>query len=490
MASLSFMDWVSSVRGAPAHAAGSSPLERLPAEILTRILLYVAAPTMRKGWDIPHALPGEHSSRPNSLLPTLQISHRIHDIAIFIMYRDPNIRTPKVSSITRFFETLDQNPSLSTLIRTFDITRSALCGYTLTLEKISRLPRLRDLRLSLSHVKDVRMLQRLMFGFPSLQALTLDVSCLSEKTRMLRGAFEGLPGELESGIESLRFVDGSGAGGLHIPGVLESLLPRMRKLRVLDVSRTCVTVDALVSIPSTARLTHLNVWGCRDLELDELVNFLISHPAVKDSLVVLKAGYIADGAPLNERQINTFLSQAPPTLRSLDLSMSSMGPSNIPYLQKLCSQLEELSVGQNFDMYNIESMILKPRYDFDDEYRSCPARELTKEEAKHEAILEPMRNAVAMCRLRRRLSSVTVSESREGRRARGSTLRYLNLSSIPAEEQGMIKQSVLFGRETGPLEVVELANIPWEDFEVLGRVCGAVGWREEWEDKRVWVERL
>ena len=59
MGSLSFMDWVSSVKGTPAHAAGSSPLERLPTEILNRILLYVATPTARKGWDIPHALPGQ-----------------------------------------------------------------------------------------------------------------------------------------------------------------------------------------------------------------------------------------------------------------------------------------------------------------------------------------------------------------------------------------------------------------------------------------------
>lgn len=334
------------------------------------------------------------------------------------------------------------------------------------------------------------MLHRLLFDLPDLEALTLDVSCLSEKTQMLRGAFDALPDGLSSGIRILKFTDTSGAGGLHIPGVLEALLPRMRKLRVLDVSRTCVTVEGLGSIPSAARLTHLNIWGCRDLDLDGLVDFLVSHPAVKHSLAVLKAGYIADGAPLSDRQINTFLSQAPPTLRSLDLSMSNMGPSNIPLLQKLCTQLEELSVGQNLDMYEIESMLLKPRYDFEDEYRTNPAREVTKDEAKHEAILEPLKNAIAMCRLRHRLDSVAVSESRDGRKARSPTLRYLNLSSIPAEEQGQIKQSVLFGKETGPLEVIEVANIPWEDFGMLGRHCGAVGWRERWEDKRVWVERL
>jgi len=305
---------------------------------------------------------------------------------------------------------------------------------------------------------------------------------------MLRGAFDVLPDDLPSSIRSLRFTDTSGAGGLHIPGVLESLLPSMRKLRILDVSRTCVTVEALSSIPSSAKLTHLNIWGCRNLELDELVTFLISHPAVKDSLGVLKAGYIADEAPLSERQINTFLSQAPRTLRSLDLSMSNMGPSNIPHLQKMCGQLEELSVGRNLDVYDIESMLLHPAHEFQDEYRSCPKQEPTKEEAKHEAILEPMKHAIALCRLRHRLNSVAESDKR--RHTRASTLRYLNLSSIPAQEQGQIKQSVLLGRQTAPLEVVELANIPWEDFQVLPRLCAAVGWREQWEDKRVWVERL
>ncbi|KAH9217846.1 hypothetical protein DL95DRAFT_385971 [Leptodontidium sp. 2 PMI_412] len=488
MTSLSFMDWVSSVKGAPSHAAGSSPLERLPTELLNRILLYVAAPTRNKGWDIPHALPGDSSSRPSSLLSCLQISHRFHDIALFMMYREPNIRTPKVSSITRFFDTLEQNPELRPLVRTFDITRSALCGYHFTHDKISRLPRLRDLRLSLSHVKDARMLHKLLFGLPDLESLTLDVSQLNEKTQMLRGAFDSLPDELSSSIRSLKFTDTSGAGGLHIPGVLEHLLPRMGKLRVLDVSRTCVTVEALSSIASSAKLTHLNIWGCRDLDLDELVTFLTSHPAVKDSLAVLKAGYVADAAPLSERQINTFLSQAPRTLRSLDLSMSNMGPSNLPHLQKICRQLEELSVGRNLEMYDIEHILLKPTYEFQDEYRSFPLQETTKEEAKHEAILEPMRNAIALCRLRHRLDSVVLSE--DGRQVRASTLRYLNLSSISAEEQGQIKQSVLLGSQTGSLEVIELANIPWEDFQALPRLCAAVGWREHWEDKRVWVERL
>ncbi|KAL2072924.1 hypothetical protein VTL71DRAFT_10248 [Oculimacula yallundae] len=488
MSSLSFMDWVSSVKGAPPCAAASSPLERLPTEILQRILHFVASPALAKGWMTPHALPGDNCTPPNPLLSCLRVSHRVHDIALFVMYREPSIRTSRSSSVTRFFDTLEQKPELCSLVRTFDITQSALSKFSLTYDYLSLLPQVRDLRLSLSHIKDIEMLQKLIFGLPNLDSLSLDVSRLDENTQTLRGAFDDLPADLSSTLTSLKFTDTSGEGGLHIPGVLESLLPRMRNLRSLDVSRTCVTVSALSSIASTAKLTHLNIWGCLDLDLDALVMFLTSHPSTKTSLHVLKAGYIADHAPLREQQINTLLASAPPSLRSLDLGMSNMGPSNIPFLQKMCPQLEELTVGRGLEMCDIEDMLLKPNYDFEDEYHPQPIQEPRKEELEHETVLEPMRNALALCRLRHRLDSVVLSKDRK--QMRSSTLRYLNLSSLPAEEQGLIKQSVLLAEETGPLDVVEVADIPWEDYQVLHRLCAAVGWREQWEGKRVWVERV
>ncbi|CZT12858.1 uncharacterized protein RAG0_16537 [Rhynchosporium agropyri] len=508
MTSISFMDWVSSVKGAPSHAVGSSPLERLPTELLNRILLYVAAPIPRKGW-MPHILPGDNHSSPSSLLSCLLVSHRIHDIALFIMYRSPNIKTSKTSSITRFFDCLQRNPGLKSLTRTFDITRCTPSNFSFTTNHLSHLPQLRDLRLSLSHIKDISILYELLFRLLDLESLTLDISRLHENVSMLRGVFDStsLPNTQCSTLNSLKLTDISGTGGLQIPGVLESLLPRMSKLRILDVSRTCVTVSALSSLPPTAKLTHLNIWGCLDLDLDDLVNFLVSHPGVRNTLRVLKAGSIADAAPLSERQISTLLASAPPTLRSLDLSLSNMGPSNIPHLQRLCrAQLSELSVGRNLSLCDIEDMLLRPHYEFRDlmiqeeegeeeeeeEEEEDEEAEATKEGDAQEIMSEPMRNALALCRLRRRLDSVVSRRGVQRSRSRsrpGSRLRYLNLSSMMVEEQGLIAQSVILGRESG-VEVVDVSGFSWEDWGVLKRVCRAVGWRERWEGRRVWVERL
>lgn len=68
-------------------------------------------------------------------------------------------------------------------------------------------------------------------------------------------------------------------------------------------------------------------------------------------------------------------------------------------------------------------------------------------------------------------------------------LRYLDISSLPRPEQGKIKQSVLLTRETYPLEVLEMKDVPWDNYLELLGVCGGAGWREKWVGERVWVKR-
>ncbi|PBP16238.1 Leucine Rich Repeat domain protein [Diplocarpon rosae] len=488
-ASISFKDWVVDFQGRTSYGVGMSPLERLPTELLNRIILFVAAPVPDRGWKTLYALPGASFHRPAWLLACLQVSARLHDTAILIMYRDLTIRAVK-TSITRFFETLQQRPRLASLVRTIDITRSVYSDCTISHRELALLPRLRDLRLSLSQVKEVKMLHELIFCTPSLESLTLDISRLNEKTQMLRGVFDGLFHDLSSNLTTLNLTDSKGAGGLDIPGVFESLLPKMYKLQVLNASRTCITVDALSAIPSSARLSYLNIWGCRDLALSRLIDFLGTHPAVASSLVVLKAGDIADTAPLSETQVNSILAHAPKTLRSLDLSRSRMGRSNIPQLQLLCCQLEELSLGRRLRMRDVEDMLLRPVYAFQDEcHVSSSSQEYAPEAGKHEALLEPMRNAIALCKLRRRLASVCLDEN--NRKTAGSlTLRYLDISSLAMEEQGQVKQSILLGSHTRPLLAIELADIPWEDRGLVGNACCAAGWTGKWEGKKLRVERI
>ncbi|OWP04269.1 hypothetical protein B2J93_9337 [Marssonina coronariae] len=488
--SISFMDWVARSQGKTPYAVGLSPLECLPTELLNRILLLVAAPVPSRGWNSPYALPDEGFYRPSSLLSCLRVSVRIHETAIYIMYRGLVVLACKTSSITRIFQILDQKPRLASLVHTFDITRSLCSDCTISHHKLALLPQLRDLRLSLSHVKEVEMLHELVFGIPSLESLTLDVSRLSEDTQMLRGAFDSLSHGLYSNLTTLNFTDLKGASSLHVPNMFRSLLPRMYRLQFLNVSRAFISADALSAIPSSARLTYLDIRGCRGLALDGLVDFLSTHPAVTSSLVVLKAGNIADPAPLSEAQVDIIISYAPRTLRSLDLSLSSMGRGNIAQLQLLCCQLEELSLGRNLRMRDVEDMLLRPVFTFQDEYRtSSSSDEYTEEACVHACTLEPMRRAIALCKLRRRLDSVCMNVNNR-RTAMALTLRYLNVSSLAVEEQGQIKQSVLLGSHTKPLLAIELGEIPWEEWSLLERACCAARWRAERVGKRSWLERV
>ncbi|KAJ5037987.1 uncharacterized protein L3040_006862 [Drepanopeziza brunnea f. sp. 'multigermtubi'] len=451
-----FMDWVADFKGRTLHPAGASPLEGLPTELLTRILLYVSSAKSGARWT-PHALPGDDSPRVVGLLSSLQVSHRLHSVALRLLYHSPSIQASRslASPVSKFFHAVDQRPAFGALVRTLDLTRAAKigCDYTLSHPDLSRLPSLRDLRLALSQLEGISTLHHLVSSRASLEALTLDVCRRRDAhSPMLQsGAFDTRPHELlvsddSSNLTSLRFTDatgtGGGGGGLHLvpSAMLGSLLPRMHRLQVLDVSRTRVTAEALASIPATARLTHLNIAGCQLLACDRLVAFLTTHPAVTRSLQVLRAGHVQQQQqqvittlsttssssspsepqdPLREDQINALLAAAPRSLRSLDLGMARMGRGNIPSLQAACGQLEELSLGPGLTMRDVEDVLLQPMYTFADEHpavatcaSAAAATYSPKEEMRAESILGPMRDAVALCQLRRRLHSV--QESRTG----------------------------------------------------------------------------
>lgn len=141
-------------------------------------------------------------------------------------------------------------------------------------------------------------------------------------------------------------------------------------------------------------------------------------------------------------------------------------------------------------MQDVETMLLKPTYYFDDEYRERDTSyELSKEERRHEAVLAPMRNAIALCKLRQRLNSVVLSPHRPTS-TRPLSLRYLNIGCLSGDEQGLVKQSVLLGKDTASLRVVELDETEEDEGRVLGRICGAVGWKTSGEARRRWVERM
>jgi hypothetical protein len=345
---------------------------------------------------------------------------------------------------------------------------------------------LRRCRLSLEVLRDEQLLHQLFFGMESLESLELfatsslptdgnDISSLHKFSCRLAPDDTCV-------LTSLTFRPNSVSGAEF----LHSILPRCPKLRFLDVSYTNITCEILSAIPSTARLTHLILSHCQSLSGRKLAEFLTTHPAAINSLVALDCSEVSiyNYEPLDNHDISKILSHLPQTLRSLNLAGSSVTRSHLPYLRDACRQLEELSVGGELTVNDLEEVILGSGYTFEDMY----GENFPPSMGKYGTIMGPMEDAVALCRLRKRLNSVTLRPQRD-RTVTSSRLLYLDLSSMTQLEQANIAKSVLLSAQSMPLGIIELSGIYHEDFGSLRKTIGAVGWRCKWIVSRFWIER-
>jgi hypothetical protein len=127
--------------------------------------------------------------------------------------------------------------------------------------------------------------------------------------------------------------------------VFEALLPRLANLTHLDVAHTLINDNALLSIPATAQITHLNLERCTRLTGSAVVRFLTSHPAARSTMVYLNL--CADSSRhrlLSEEDVSRLLPKLPTTLRSLNIGGAKVNPVHVPALRKLATHLEELGL--------------------------------------------------------------------------------------------------------------------------------------------------
>ena len=276
--------------------------------------------------------------------------------------------------------------------------------------------------------------------------------------------------------ENVEFIDS---------GVLGRFLQRFPELQALDLAETSVNPKSLLAINTNSRLQYLRITRCQDSDTATLAYFLAHHTAVNSSLVVLDGS----GITFNQEETSSMLENLPPTLRSLNLDSSMMTSNHVPLLQKLSRNLEELKVGNGLTMNDVEAMVLGPRFKFHpaNTRRSVNVARNSKHAPGQELVLGPMRDAVAVCKLRRRLASVSLVAAKIYMEK--SSLRYLNLGSMDVEEQGMITNSVLLGEQSKPLELIVVSGIESEDYGVLGKLSEGCGWKDKWFNGMVWVER-
>ncbi|KAK0386403.1 hypothetical protein NLU13_6240 [Sarocladium strictum] len=338
-------------------APGQARLENLPSEVLGQIidLLEVELP--------PNGL----STRNTDLMSLLLTSRSIHAATLNTLYR--HITIPHSRIFRKFLATIIEYPALASIVRRLDFSHfnpSTIFSTAseraqtrnLTTETLSQCldltPFLQEFLVQEYIDDDINadILRKLFLGMPRIQALDF---CGCSSARFRNGFREILD---DPWPETLNITRLSFHKCISLsPAVFETILPRLHKLTHLDVAGTRITDQALASIPTTARITHLNLAKCRDLSSEATVKFLTTHPAVNQSLVYLSVSTDATGhLLLGKDDVDQLLPVLPTTLRSLSLKGSRMDSSHVPLLAKLSQTLEELAIGRGLSQTDIHQI--------------------------------------------------------------------------------------------------------------------------------------
>ncbi|KAM4059995.1 leucine Rich Repeat domain-containing protein [Hirsutella rhossiliensis] len=336
------------------YPRGQSPLETLPNEVLGAIIDLLVV-------EIP---PNGLTTRNADLMALLLASRAMHAATLNTLYR--HITIPHSRIFRKFLTTINQYPALATIVRRLDFSHfnpsmifstasERAQTQNLTTETLAQCleltPYLQEF-LAQEYIDDdlgPAVLQKLLFDMPQLQALDF-CACSSAAFRNSFKTVLDVPWPATLSITKLSFHK-----CLSLPStVFETILPRLGRLTHLDVAGTRISDEALEMIPTTARLTHLNLAKCKELSSEVVVKFIATHPAVTETLVFLSLATESNNHLLLGREdVDILLPQLPATLKSLSLRGSRMDASHVPQLIRLSQTLEELAVGRGLDMNDI-----------------------------------------------------------------------------------------------------------------------------------------
>lgn len=429
-----------------------SPLEKLPAEIVDNIFSFLGP------YD-----PDRFDTMSKDLLSCMLASKAMYTLTIASLYG--NISVPHPMMFGRFVFRLREDPSIGNLVRRLDFSRYSNIGWGRTRQAsmeaqnlnskvlfqcLDVMPNLQEFLVH-EHLDDEMsedVLTRLV-QMPNMRALDF-CACNSRQfveaftsiaTQTFSNFFDVKPATWLSQITRLSLHE---CTTLQAP-VFEALLPQLPRLTHLDVAHTLINDDALGSIPHTARITHLNLSRCTQITGSRTVEFLTTHPAVQDSLVVLNV--MADSKRyklLDTEDCAALISNLPYTLRSLNLGGAQLNDAHLPALMPLTRVLEELSVcDAHLSADGLESIFREPE-------------DLTA-----------------------------------GADWQASTLRYIDVSGVPELNHRSVHYSLdlLTTEQSLPLEVIELSEPVMKQLKGLKRPPGSPEWSTKEFGRRGWYVR-
>ncbi|OAX79614.1 hypothetical protein ACJ72_06066 [Emergomyces africanus] len=415
---------------------GNASIELLPAEILDQIISHLAI-------DIP---PNGYTPRNIDLVSCLLTCRTLHSVTLSVLYR--HITIPHSIIFSKALNHIKQYPALGTIVRRLDFSHFTSVGLGRTqqmnfeiqnltsktlLECLELLTNLKECLLQ-EHLEDdvnVSVLRKLLSRTPSLRAVDF---CGCSSATFSDGFLSAVTEDPEfpATLPTLRRVSLHECSGL-IPRVFEAFLPRLVNLTHLDVCHTQITNSALMSIPHSARITHLNISRCTKLTGPEVVKFLTTHPAVRESLIYLNV--MTDSSRhqlLDETDVDTLLPCLTSTLRSVNLGGAKVRSSNMPSLLSLSKHVEELGLSSaNLTISDINQFFALPPSDNESDGDSATGSNQLESPSTRSRVWVP------------------------------SQLRYVDLTKNPYITQAALlnpKACLLVTPHSSPLDVIELSE--------------------------------
>ncbi|CAG8023405.1 unnamed protein product [Penicillium salamii] len=430
---------------------GSSPLEKLPPEVLDQIISNLAL-------DLP---PNGYTPRNVDLVSCLLTSHTLHAATLGVLYR--NMTFPHSVIFSKALNHMSQYPALGTLVRRLDFSHFTSVGLGRTkqmnseiqnltsrtlLQCLELLPNLKECLLQEHLEGDIsaEVIRKLFMGLPNLRAVDFCGCSTQAFSAVFQEALVGGP-TLPMTLPNLKRLSLHECSTIPAP-MFDYLLSRLVNLTHLDLTHTQVNDSALAAIPETARISHLSLSRCTRLRPCALVEFLTTHPSVKESLVYLNL--MTDPTRfrlLEETDVSALLPKLPDTLRSLNLGGAKVTSDHVPFLVPLTKHLEELGLSSaDLSVTDVNSFFAS--------YRNP---------ATGEEINTP------------------------------STLCYLDLAKVPQMTIGAIFNTstcLLLANQSYPLQVVEFSDkiiTPLRERAKTQRV--SVGWTVRDLGRRGWYVR-
>lgn len=329
------------------YGPGEAPIERLPVEVLDEVIAQLAV-------DIP---PAGYGPRNVDLVACLLTSKTFHVATINTLYSQ--ITLPHSSIFAKFLRHVSEYPGLGTIVRRLDLSHTTSVGLgrsrqtnaevqNLTsktlLKCLELIPAVQEVLLqeNLDDDIDENVLQKLFFGLPKLRAIDFCASASSSFVDAFTSTLARL-NDSPSMMLNIRRL------GLHecftLPSsAFETLFPHLPYATHLDVSHTRITDEALMSLPASATLSHLNLGRCNNITGEGVVDFLVNHPAARSLVYLNLSSDISRYRLLSDVDLDRLLPALPSSLRSLNLNGAQIHPRHIPQLLPLSKHVEELGL--------------------------------------------------------------------------------------------------------------------------------------------------